>query len=77
MKKTFLLITLVCSILSSCSNNSPKEDVHEHEDGSTHENHEDTAPATKQEEFTLDSLSSDTTAQPARHSHEDGEAHTH
>lgn len=67
MKKILIAAALLCSILSACSNSTKNEHTHEHEDGSTHEDHADVAPTTKQEEFKVDSATTDTSAHISSH----------
>jgi hypothetical protein len=74
MKKAILLACIsICIVTISCNNEKQGEGTHQHDDGSTHTDHDTTAP--KQEEFTIgDSTKKDTTGD---HTHEDGKKHSH
>ncbi|TKB96450.1 hypothetical protein [Pedobacter cryotolerans] len=75
MKKTMLSLAIAIGLFAaSCSNEKKEEGAHQHEDGSTHADHDETpVDTTKQEEFKVDSVAADTAA----HSHDDGKSHTH
>jgi hypothetical protein len=75
MKKTMLAMAVAIGLLAaSCSNEKKTDGTHQHEDGSTHADHDSTAvDTTAQEEFKVDSASTDT----ATHSHDGGKPHTH
>lgn len=56
MKNLFISMSIAAILFAGCSGNQSKEqeqrkDVHIHDDGSVHENHEEDT-AVKQEEFT-------------------------
>lgn len=74
MKKLLLFAIIPSFILiTSCNNTEEsKEKTHQHDDGSTHAEHDTTKPA--QQEFNVvDTTKKDTT----KHSHADGEKHSH
>lgn len=73
MKKILLLASISVFVLTtSCNNSTESKNTHQHEDGSTHEDHDTTKPV--QQEFNVaDSAKTDTTV----HTHEDGEKHSH
>jgi len=77
MKKILFAAALVCSVLCACSNSTKNENTHEHEDGSTHEDHTETAPPAKQEEFKVDSGQADTAVKAAPHTHDESTPHSH
>jgi hypothetical protein len=77
MKKILIATALVCSILTGCSNNAENENTHKHDDGSTHEDHAEGTPSSKQEEFNVDSGKIDTAAQAAPHAHDESKPHSH
>lgn len=59
-------------LTSSCNNNSDSKNTHQHDDGSTHADHDTTKPV--QQEFNVvDSTKKDTTT----HTHDDGKKHSH
>lgn len=72
MKKILLFSGIAVLILSTACNNNPKEEAHEHEDGSIHA-HADTVKPVQQEFKVTNPLNGDTTA----HMHKDGEKHGH
>lgn len=75
MKINILLICAVSFVLFSCGGSSQKQNVHTHEDGSTHEDHAPTATPTEQESFKVEA---DTTAIQGVHNHESHEhGHDH
>ena len=74
MKNTFIIGSMLCTILFTACNNSTKPDTHEHEDGSTHTDHDTTKPV--QQEFIVgDSTHKDSSGK--EHTHKDGENHPH
>lgn len=78
MKKQFVLISFAALFLAACSSNQNKEqnnsdETHLHEDGSIHQNHEDTV---KQEEFTVTADTIQNQIDSNQHSH-DGHEHPH
>ena len=75
MKKTMLSLAMAIGLFAaSCSNEKKEEGAHQHEDGTTHADHDAAAvDTTKQEEFKVDSPAIDTAA----HSHEGGKPHKH
>ena len=74
MKKTMLAMAVAIGLFAvSCNNEKKAEGTHQHEDGSTHVDHDSTAvDTTKQEEFKVDSGKTDTT-----HVHDESKPHTH
>ena len=74
MKKTMLAMAVAIGLFAvSCNNEKPADGTHQHEDGSTHVDHDSTAvDTTKQEEFKVDSLKTDST-----HVHDESKPHTH
>lgn len=78
MKKLFFITVFLGGILSACSTNSKENNTHQHEDGSTHEDHaETTNEPTKQEEFSIDSASTDTAGKSTPHVHDESKPHSH
>jgi len=75
MKKTMLAMAVAIGLFAaSCSNEKKADGTHQHEDGSTHTDHDSTSvDTTVQEEFKVDSVSTDS----ATHSHDGGKPHTH
>jgi hypothetical protein len=74
MKKLLLLASITSFVLiTSCNNGEEsKEKTHQHDDGSTHAEHDTTKPV--QQEFKVaDTTKKDTTT----HTHADGEKHSH
>ncbi|SMD16908.1 hypothetical protein [Pedobacter nyackensis] len=60
MKKTMLAMAVAIGLFAvSCSNEKKAEGTHQHEDGSTHVDHEAAVDTTKQEEFKVDSVKTD------------------
>jgi uncharacterized lipoprotein NlpE involved in copper resistance len=75
MKKAIFtaLIGLASVSITGCANNS-ESNVHTHEDGSTHADHDTIKPA--QEEFMIrDTTHTDSAGR--EHTHKDGEKHSH
>jgi hypothetical protein len=67
-----LAIISLFVLLSSCNNNSETKNTHQHDDGSTHIDHDTTKPV--QQEFNVtDTIKNDTSS----HSHDDGNKHSH
>jgi|GEM_PF-1195503 len=68
MKKTMFAMAVAIGLFAaSCSNEKKAENTHQHDDGSTHADHDSTAvDTTAQEEFKADSATTDS----ATHSHE-------
>lgn len=87
MKNIFFAILASAFLFSSCVNNSEKKtNIHMHDDGSEHVNHDATPDvAPKQEVFELESdsltVENDTIKSDAKkehsHSHEGGHEHAH
>ncbi|MBK9636937.1 MAG: hypothetical protein IPO63_03650 [Bacteroidetes bacterium] len=80
MKRQFVFILFVAVFLVACSNNqnnenSHQDETHVHEDGSTHQNHDDNDTA-KQEEFDVTQDTTLNQADSLHHTH-DGSEHTH
>jgi hypothetical protein len=74
MKKLFLFGSLyLCLSLSACNNNN-EEGGHVHEDGSSHNDHDTTKPV--QQEFTVGDTTG-TDSSNKKHSHDDGQKHSH
>ncbi len=73
MKKLILLASIsIFVITSSCNNNSETKNTHQHDDGSTHTDHDTSKPV--QQEFNVaDTTKKDSTT----HSHDDGKKHSH
>lgn len=72
-KNMFAMAVAIGLFAASCNNQKPAEGTHQHEDGSTHVDHEHTATdTTKQEEFKVDTTKTDTT-----HVHDESKPHTH
>jgi hypothetical protein len=74
MKKNMLAMAVAIGLFAaSCTNEKKAEGTHQHEDGSTHDDHDHTAvDTTKQEAFKVDSVNADTT-----HVHDESKPHTH
>lgn len=64
-------MALLIAVASSCSDNSEKSNIHVHEDGSVHQNHDENVKI-DQEEFMADSLHHQDST-----NHEDGHNHDH
>jgi hypothetical protein len=87
MKNIFIAIVVFAFIFSSCGNNSNKKtNIHTHDDGTEHINHDhayDTVPDQEVFELDGDSLSdikdtlNHTHENEHSHSHDDGHEHTH
>lgn len=78
MKKQFVLISIAATLLTACSSNQNKEQInqdetHLHEDGSIHQNHDDTV---MQEEFTVTADTIQNQIDSIPHSHSEHE-HPH
>jgi hypothetical protein len=67
MKTNILLVCALAFTLFSCGGNSQKQNVHTHDDGSTHEDHAKTDTVTKQESFKVEA---DTTQVEDAHNHD-------
>src|SRR5215204_3571171 len=78
--KRFIIPAMFCLALTvGCTEKKAETGAHQHEDGTTHEAHEETA-APAQEEFDASATDTTTSTAPAtegEHKHADGEAHTH
>lgn len=73
MKKV-LLISSICAalfLIVSCGNNDSKTDTHQHDDGSSHADHDTVKPV--QQEFNV----ADTAKKDTTHTHAEGEEHSH
>ena len=80
MKNTFLSIAIAAIIIAGCNGNHPKEpeqnkDVHTHEDGSVHQDHEKDSTII-QEEFN-DSVDTSIKKEKAIKDHTHGEKESH
>ena len=78
MKKKFVFISIAAMFLGACSGNQNKEhnhsdEAHTHEDGSLHQNHDDTVI---QEEFTVTADTIQNQIDSIPHSHSEHE-HPH
>ena len=82
MNKSLISISIAIVLLSACSGNQTKKqehnkDVHIHEDGSVHQNHEEDT-AIKQEEFTVPVDTSLQKGVPEKeHTHDGKDEHEH
>ena len=80
MKKLFISTAISAFLIAGCSGNQTKEqehnkDVHTHDDGSVHQNHEE--DTTKQEEFTAPANTPSQKAEPEKEHTHDGKEHSH
>lgn len=71
MKKNILFVCAMAFALCSCGGNSQKQNVHTHDDGSTHEDHASAATPSEQESFKVEA---DTAQVGDAHNHDE---HTH
>ncbi len=82
MKKLFISIAIALFLIAGCSGNQTKEqeqskEVHTHDDGSIHENHEEDS-TTKQEEFTVPMDTPSKKEEPKHeHTHDGKDGHEH
>jgi hypothetical protein len=77
MKKLLVITMLLGGLFTACTNQAKEENSHQHEDGSTHADHDAAQTPTNQEEFSVDTLRTDTTTKDSSHSHEGGKEHKH
>lgn len=76
MKKNWLIISFAALFVAACASkkNEKNDGTHTHEDGTVHENHDDTL--TRQEEFKATGDTSSGHNHEMKHSHDDHE-HPH
>jgi hypothetical protein len=79
MKKSLIYLSLIAFLFAACSGNQPKEHdhndgTHQHDAGSVHADHSDSAA--KQKEFTVPADSTSQKKEAEEHTHE-GHEHPH
>jgi hypothetical protein len=76
MKKLFFIAAIAAVATFGCTDKKTESGTHTREDGSAHENHEESTTA--QEEFTTDSATTPGSLQSdSAHTHEDRSTHSH
>jgi hypothetical protein len=77
MKKLFIITLLFAGTFTACNTQTKEENSHQHDDGSTHADHEESETPTNQEQFNADTLKADTVNSDSTHSHDGTSDHKH